>query len=86
MLHFEGLRNRIIKYYFTIIIITIIFFEGLFMIYIKNYYYDYVRQSLSSYAYFTRETYSTASSESDSFENKIRRCIIANTERTDLKC
>ena len=67
MLHFEGLRKRIIKYYFTIIMITVILFEGLFILYIRNYYYDYVKQSLSSYASFTRETYSTASSESDSF-------------------
>ena len=85
MLHFEGLKNRIIKYYFTKKKITIKFFEGLYMIYIKNYYYDYVRQSLSSYAYFTRETYSTASSESDSFENKIRSILEKESLKTGTK-
>lgn len=55
------------------------------MIYIKNYYYDYVRQSLSSYAYFTRETYSTASSESDSFENKIRSILEKESLKTGTK-
>lgn len=55
------------------------------MIYIKNYYYDYVRQSLSSYAYFTRETYSTASSESDSFDNKIRSILEKESLKTGTK-
>ncbi|WP_330566243.1 hypothetical protein [Romboutsia sp. Marseille-P6047] len=70
MLHFEGLRRRIIKYYFTIIIITIVLFEGLFIFNIQNYYYDSVKQSLTSYSTFTRETYSSISNESSSFEIK----------------
>ncbi len=85
MLHFEGLRKRIIKYYFTIIMITVILFEGLFILYIRNYYYDYVKQSLSSYASFTRETYSTASSESDSFEAKIKSILEKENLKTGTK-
>ena len=85
MLHFEGLRKRIIKYYFTIIMITVILFEGLFILYIRNYYYDYVEQSLSSYASFTRETYSTASSESDSFEAKIKSILEKENLKTGTK-
>jgi len=85
VLHFEGLRKRIIKYYFTIIMITVILFEGLFILYIRNYYYDYVKQSLSSYASFTRETYSTASSESDSFEAKIKSILEKENLKTGTK-
>lgn len=46
MLHFEGLRKRVIKNYFIIIITTVTLFEGLFIFYVQNYYYDSVRQNL----------------------------------------
>jgi len=65
--------------------ITVILFEGLFILYIRNYYYDYVKQSLSSYASFTRETYSTASSESDSFEAKIKSILEKENLKTGTK-
>ena len=71
MLHFEGLRRRIIKYYFTIIIITIALFEGLFIFYIQNYYYDSVKQSLANHAAYTKDTYTTIGNESSSFEYKV---------------
>ena len=45
MLHFEGLRKRVIKNYFIIIITTVTLFEGLFIFYVQNYYYDSVRQN-----------------------------------------
>ena len=48
MLHFEGLRKKVIKNYFIIIAVMVVLFEGLFIFYIKNYYYDYVKQSLQS--------------------------------------
>lgn len=85
MLHFEGLRKRIIKYYFTIIIITIVLFEGLFIFYIQNYYYDSVRQSLSNYASYTRETYSSISNESSSFEIKVNNVIEKENMKTNSK-
>ncbi|SCH63044.1 sensor histidine kinase [Romboutsia sp. 1001713B170207_170306_H8] len=85
MLHFEGLRRRIIKYYFTIIIITIVLFEGLFIFNIQNYYYDSVKQSLTSYSTFTRETYSSISNESSSFEIKINNIIEKEIMKTNSK-
>ena len=48
MLHFEGLRKRVIKNYFIIIITTVTLFEGLFIFYVQNYYYDSVRQNLKN--------------------------------------
>ena len=48
MLHFEGLRKKIIKNYFVIIIVVVTLFEGLFMFYVQNYYYNSVRQTLES--------------------------------------
>ena len=55
------------------------------MLYIRNYYYNYVKQSLSSYASFTRETYSTASSESDSFETKVKSILEKENLKTGTK-
>ncbi|MEF9990580.1 MAG: HAMP domain-containing sensor histidine kinase [Romboutsia sp.] len=71
MLHFEGLRKKVIKNYFTIIIITVTLFEGLFLFYIQNYYYDYARQLLKERVNNYQEVYQTISKESDSFEKKI---------------
>ena len=39
-LHLEGLRRRVVKYYFIMIIITVALFEVLFMFYMKEYYYS----------------------------------------------
>ena len=83
MLHFEGLRRRIIKYYFTIIIITIALFEGLFIFYIQNYYYGSVKQSITNYAMYTTETYTNISNESSSFENKINNIIEIENMKTN---
>ena len=72
MLHFEGLRKKIIKNYFTIIMITVTLFEGMFIAYIQNYYYDYVRQTLKYKAENTYSQYNdTNAMDSSSFETKI---------------
>ena len=60
MLHFEGLRKRIIKHYFIIIIMTIALFECLFIFYVQNYYYDSVRQTLKSQVEYTNSVYNTS--------------------------
>ncbi len=75
MLHFEGLRKKIIKNYFTIIIITVALFEGLFIFYIQNYYYDYVRQSLKGQVDYTNAVYNTITQEGSSFEIKVKNII-----------
>lgn len=85
MLHFEGLRRRIIKYYFTIIIITIALFEGLFIFYIQNYYYDSVKQSLANHAAYTKDTYTTIGNESSSFEYKVNNIIEKEKLRANSK-
>ena len=71
MLHLEGLRKRVIKYYFIMIIITVTLFEGLFMFYIQNFYYNSARQSLISQANYTIDIYDNIGFESSSFEQKI---------------
>ena len=71
MLHLEGLRKRVIKYYFIMIIITVALFEGLFMFYLQNYYYNSAKQSLISQATYTMDTYDGIAMESTSFENKV---------------
>ncbi|WP_081712221.1 sensor histidine kinase [[Clostridium] dakarense] len=81
MLHFEGLRKKIIKNYFTIIIITVTLFEGLFIFYIQNYYYDYVRQNLKNVVENTNSNYNTVQMESSSFEKKVNNII----EKENLK-
>jgi hypothetical protein len=64
VIHFEGLRKKIIKNYFIIIITTVILFEGLFIFYAQNYYYDSVRQSLESQAEYTNSVYNTSINKS----------------------
>ena len=71
MLHLEGLRKRVIKYYFIMIIITVALFEGLFMFYLQNYYYNSAKQSLISQATYTMDIYDGVGMESMSFENKV---------------
>lgn len=77
MLHFEGLRKRVIKNYFIIIIITITLFEGLFILYVQNYYYDSVRQSLKSQAEYTNSVYNTSinSTENTTFDEKVSNIL-----------
>ena len=71
MLHLEGLRKRVIKYYFIMIIITVALFEGLFMFYLQNYYYSSAKQALISQANYTIDIYDGVGMESTSFENKV---------------
>ena len=71
MLHLEGLRKRVIKYYFIMIIITVALFEGLFMFYLQNYYYNSAKQALISQANYTIDIYDGVGMESTSFEDKI---------------
>ena len=71
MLHFDGLRKKIIKNYFTIIIITVTLFEGMFIAYIQNYYYDYVKQTLLYQVKNTNYRYNDETAmEGTSFETK----------------
>ena len=76
MLHFEGLRKKVIKNYFIIIAVMVILFEGLFILYIKNYYYDYVKQSLQNQAEYTNLYYNpSVNVEPSSFEKKVNNII-----------
>lgn len=74
MIHFEGLRKKIIKNYFIIIIITVTLFEGLFIFYAQNYYYDSVRQTLKHQASNTQNIYSGYMGDR-SFEQKINNIL-----------
>lgn len=74
MIHFEGLRKKIIKNYFIIIIITVTLFEGLFIFYAQNYYYDSVRQTLKHQASSTQNIYSGYMGDR-SFEQKINNIL-----------
>ena len=53
------------------IIITVALFEGLFMFYLQNYYYNSAKQSLISQASYTMDIYDGVGMESTSFEDKI---------------
>ena len=53
------------------IIITVALFEGLFMFYLQNYYYNSAKQSLISQATYTMDIYDGVGMESTSFENKV---------------
>ncbi|MGN1032495.1 MAG: sensor histidine kinase, partial [Intestinibacter sp.] len=46
ILHLEGLRKRVIKYYFIMIVITVALFEVLFVFYMKEYYHGMARTYL----------------------------------------
>jgi signal transduction histidine kinase len=74
VIHFEGLRKKIIKNYFIIIIITVTLFEGLFIFYARNYYYDSVKQTLIHQARNTDNVYSSYM-EDRSFEQKINNIL-----------
>ena len=77
MLHFEGLRKKVIKNYFIIIIITVTLFEGLFIFYAQNYYYDSVRQSLKSQVEYTNSVYNNSINniENTTFDEKISNIL-----------
>ena len=45
----------------------------MFILYIRNYYYDYVKQTLNNQAYYTKLIYNTSSNVANaSFETKIK--------------
>lgn len=77
MLHFEGLRKKVIKNYFIIIITTVTLFEGLFIFYVQNYYYDSVRQSLKNQVEYTNSVYNTSINniENTTFDEKISNIL-----------
>jgi signal transduction histidine kinase len=77
VLHFEGLRKRVIKNYFIIIILTVTLFEGLFIFYVQNYYYDSVRQSLNAQVNYTNSVYNTSINniENTTFDEKISNIL-----------
>ena len=77
MLHFEGLRKKVIKNYFIIIITTVALFECLFIFYVQNYYYDSVRQSLESQAEYTNSVYNTSINniENTTFDEKVSNIL-----------
>ena len=77
MLHFEGLRKRVIKNYFIIIITTVTLFEGLFIFYVQNYYYDSVRQNLKNQVEYTNSVYNTSINniENTTFDEKISNIL-----------
>lgn len=77
MLHFEGLRKKVIKNYFIIIITTVSLFEGLFIFYVQNYYYDSVRQSLKNQVEYTNSVYNTSINniENTTFDEKISNIL-----------
>ena len=77
MLHFEWLRKKVIKNYFIIIIITVTLFEGLFIFYVQNYYYDSVRQSLKSQVEYTNSVYNNSINniENTTFDEKISNIL-----------
>ena len=77
MLHFEGLRKRVIKNYFIIIITTVTLFEGLFIFYVQNYYYDSVRQNLKNQVEYTNSVYNTSINniENTTFDEKVSNIL-----------
>ena len=86
MINFTGLRKRVISNFFIIIIITICLFVSIFIFYVHNYYYDYVRQSLKNQAYYTKLTYNSLSGiDNVSFEYKVRNIIEKQSIDEQLK-
>ncbi|RDY28376.1 sensor histidine kinase [Romboutsia weinsteinii] len=84
-LHFEGLRKKVIKNYFTIIIITVTLFEGLFLAYIQNYYYDIIKHTLKSQINLTNMSMNTTTMEPVSFEDKINNILSQGSFPTNSK-
>ncbi len=71
-LHFGGLRKKVLKNNFIIILLVVIIFDLLFIIYVQNYYYNSVRQTLESQVDYTKGVYNTTGNiDISTFENKI---------------
>ena len=71
-LHLEGLRRRVVKYYFIMIIITVALFEVLFMFYMKEYYYSMAKSYLEQQVRYTQSSYDSTAMDSTSFQDKIK--------------
>lgn len=74
-IHLEGLRKRVIKYYFIMIIITVALFESLFMFYMKTYYYNMAKAYLEQQVAYTQDSYNTSKMDSTSFEEKVNNIL-----------
>lgn len=74
-LHLEGLRRRVVKYYFIMIIITVALFEVLFMFYMKEYYYSMAKSYLEQQVRYTQSSYNSSGMDSTSFQDKINNIL-----------
>ena len=74
-LHLEGLRRRVVKYYFIMIIITVALFEVLFMFYMKEYYYSMAKSYLEQQVRYTQSSYDSMAMDSTSFQDKINNIL-----------
>ena len=74
-LHLEGLRRRVVKYYFIMIIITVALFEVLFMFYMKEYYYSMAKSYLEQQVRYTQNSYDSSGMDSTSFQDKINNIL-----------
>ena len=75
ILHLDGLRKRVVKYYFIMIIITVALFEALFMFYMKEYYYSMAKSYLEQQVRYTQNSYDSSGMDSTSFQDKINNIL-----------
>ena len=75
ILHLDGLRKRVVKYYFIMIIITVALFEVLFMFYMKEYYYSMAKSYLEQQVRYTQNSYDSSGMDSTSFQDKINNIL-----------
>ncbi len=75
ILHLDGLRKRVVKYYFIMIIITVTLFEALFMFYMKEYYYSMAKSYLEQKVRYTQNSYDSSAMDSTSFQDKINNIL-----------
>ncbi|MGM9533545.1 MAG: sensor histidine kinase, partial [Intestinibacter sp.] len=65
VIHLEGLRRRVVKYYFIMIAITVVLFEVLFIFYMKEYYHGMAR------TYLEQQVDNISATNFTSFEDAI---------------
>ena len=75
ILYLDGLRKRVVKYYFIMIIITVALFEVLFMFYMKEYYYSMAKSYLEQQVRYTQNSYDSSGMDSTSFQDKINNIL-----------
>lgn len=86
MLHIEGLRKRVMKNFFIIILLTILLFEGVFIFYIQTYYYESIKQELKNQIYSANPYYnSVVSIQANDFEQKVNEIIQASKSQESSK-